>query len=74
MPQTLFDLQIPTNNEPKQDINITTTILYYSEQELKEFKRLCKVGIKRLFGDLAQTKGNTADLLLNLLKEKYGNL
>ena len=53
---------------------ITTTILYFSTEELKEFKALCKKGIKFEFKDEYQTKGNLSDLLLIILREKYGNL
>lgn len=68
----LFELEIPQNNEPVQDVDITTTILYYSTVELKEFRKLCKEGIKSMYGEQAVTKGNMADLILNLLREKYG--
>lgn len=69
---TLFDLEIPKNTAPKEDVEITTTILYMSKPELKEFKKLCKVGIKQMFGADFQERGNISDLILNLLREKYG--
>lgn len=71
MNNTLFGNDIPKNNAPIEDVDITTTILYMSTKELQEFKKLCKIGIKDKFGDSFQTKGNIADLILSLLKEKY---
>lgn len=70
---TLFDLDIPKNNEPPEDVEITTTILYMSKEELKEFKRLAKIGIKEMFGEEFQSRGNISDFLLKILKEKYGD-
>jgi hypothetical protein len=49
-------------------------MLYFSADELKLFKALCKKGIQFEFKDEYQTKGNLSDLLLIILKEKYGNL
>jgi hypothetical protein len=49
-------------------------MLYFSTEELKEFKALCKKGIKKEFGSEYQQKGNLSDLLLIMLKERYGNL
>lgn len=68
----LFGLEIPKNTDPKEEVHITTTILYMSEKELKEFKKLCKVGIKELFGENFQEKGNYTDLILHLLRKEYG--
>lgn len=68
----LFGLEIPKNLEPKEEVHITTTILYMSEQELKQFKSLCKIGIKELFGKDFQDKGNYTDLILYLLNKEYG--
>lgn len=64
----LFDDEFEENTDGIDDTNITTTILYYSEEELKEFKRLAKLAIKEEFGTEYQHKGNLSDLLLKLLK------
>lgn len=69
MTNTLFSLDLPKNTEPREDVEITTTILYMSSQELKEFKKLAKEGIKRLFGAEFQQKGNLTDYILHLLRE-----
>lgn len=66
---TLFPLEIPKDNSPVQDIDITTTILYMSTHELKEFKKLAKEGIKRLWGKDFQQKGNLTDYILHLMRQ-----
>ncbi len=73
MTNTLFDLEIPKNTDPIEQVDITTTILYMSKNELKEFKALAKEGIKQMFGEEFQQKGNLTDFLLNILRERYGN-
>ena len=67
----LFDDDWGLDQSPIEDVEITTTILYFSRLELKEFKRLCKIGIKKEFGQEYQQKGNLSDLLLKILKQKY---
>lgn len=69
MQQDLFELNIPKNTEPKEDVEITTTILYMSSKELKEFKKLCKEGIKRIYGEQFQQKGNLTDYILYLVRK-----
>lgn len=69
----LFDDNWGVDNSPIEDVEITTTILYFSRTELKEFKRLCKKGIKQEFGEEYQQKGNLSDLLLKILKQNYND-
>lgn len=72
MTNLLFKEELPKNNDPVQEgFDITTTILYYSTQELKEFRKLCKEGLKQMFGEDVATRANIADLILTLLKDKY---
>jgi hypothetical protein len=54
---------------PLQDVEITTTILYMSKTELKEFKYLAKEGIKKLWGQEFQQKGNLTDYILHLMRK-----
>lgn len=70
MLNTLFEDDIPKNTNPVQDVNITTTILYMSEAELKEFKTLCKEGLKRMLPDTYREKGNVTDYILMLLRKE----
>ena len=69
----LFEDDWGVDNSPIENVEITTTMLYFSRQELKEFKTLCKKGIKKEFGQEYQQKGNLSDLLLKLLKQNYGD-
>lgn len=70
----LFDDDWGVDNSELDKTEITTTLLYFSSEELKLFKALCKKGIKKEFGSDYIIKGNISDLLLIILKEKYGNL
>lgn len=68
----LFEDDWGKDNSPIENVEITTTILYFSKEELKQFKYLCKEGMKAEFGPEYQEKGNLSDLLLKLLNHKYG--
>ena len=68
----LFEQDWGVDNSPLDETQITTTLLYFSKDELKEFKRLCKTAMKKEFGLDYQTKGNLSDLLLKVLKKNYG--
>jgi len=70
----LFEDDWGLDNSPLDNTEITTTILYFSKEELANFKHLCKKGIKKEFGLDAQEKGNISDLLLTILQKEYGNL
>lgn len=70
----LFETDWGVDNSPPDNTEITTTILYFSKEELAQFKKLCKTGIKREFGAEFQQKGNLSDFLLLILNERYGNL
>ena len=70
----LFKDDWGVDNSPIDNTEITTTMLYFSTDELKTFKVLCKKGIKKEFGLEYQQKGNLSDLLLIILKEKYENI
>mgnify|MGYP001083862391 CR=1 FL=1 len=70
----LFEDNWGVDESPIEEIEITTTMLYFSKQELKEFKTLCKKGIKKELGKDFQQKGNLSDFLLLILNREYGNL
>ena len=70
----LFEAEWGVDNSAPDNTEITTTILYFSKEELAQFKKLCKVGIKKEFGVEYQEKGNLSDLLLKILNEKYANI
>ena len=69
----LFEDEWGVDQSPIEDVEITTTILYFSRTELKEFKKLCKKGIQKEFREQYQQKGNLSDLLLKILKQKYND-
>jgi len=66
----LFEDDWGVDNSPIDHTEITTTILYFSKEELKEFKSLCKKGIKKQFGDDAIKRGNLSDYLLIILRKE----
>lgn len=70
----LFENDWGIDNSPEDKTEITTTILYFSKEELMQFKKLCKIGIKKEYGVEHQEKGNLSDFLIKILTEKYGNL
>jgi hypothetical protein len=70
----LFEDDWGVDNSPPDNTEITTTILYFSKEELATFKALCKIGMKKTLGDEAQTKGNLSDFLINTLNQLYGNV
>jgi hypothetical protein len=70
----LFEDNWGVDNSPVDETEITTTILYFSKQELRQFKKLCKTGIKIEFNDEYQQKGNLSDFLLKILNERYGTV
>lgn len=61
------------DNSPIENVEITTTILYFSRTELKEFKKKAKKGIERMYGQEYQQKGNLSDYLLTLIRQDYEN-
>lgn len=70
----LFEDDWGVDNSPIDETEITTTILYFSKEELKKFKNLCKVGIKIEYGEEYQQKGNLSDFLVKILNERYGTV
>lgn len=64
---SLFEDDFGEDESPKDNTQITTTLLYYSEEELKEVKRLAKAAMKRHMSDY-MNKGNMSDLFLIFLR------
>jgi len=70
----LFDVEYGQDQSEVDNTRITNTMLMYgSEEEMAEFKKLCKIGIADKFGDAKIDKGNITDFLLIVLREKYGS-
>lgn len=70
--QKLFEDEWGVDESEKDETQITTTMLYFSDPELKEFKKLCKAGIKKEFTN-AIADGNISDLLLKVLRKNYAD-
>tara|TARA_R110000803_G_scaffold23796_1_gene58053 strand:+ start:2893 stop:3111 length:219 start_codon:yes stop_codon:yes gene_type:complete len=70
----LFEDEWGIDDSPIDDTEITTTILYFSKEELKEFKALCKAGIKKEFNKEYNQKSNLSDFLIKILKDNYGTV
>ncbi len=70
---SLFEQDYGTGNRDKQEVIITSTQLFFEEKELKEFKQLCKIGMREEFGEFVMQRGNYADLVLVLLRRAYAN-
>jgi len=69
----LFEDDWGVDNSPADNTEITTTMLYFSTDELKEFKRLCKLAMKQEYGEQVFEKGNLSNLLL-LILSRYENI
>ena len=69
---TLFEDDWGVNTDPVDRTEIVTTILYYEKDELRAFKKLCRTGMKRMYGAEAKEK-NVPDFLLDLLKTHYND-
>ena len=69
----LFEDDWGVDNSPTDNTEITTTMLYFSAEELKQFKRLCKLAMKQEYGGQVFEKGNLSNLLL-LILSRYENI
>lgn len=63
----MFDLELEPDNSPLDNTNITSTQLFYSTEENREFKELCKYGMMHMYGDKFPD-ANVSDFILALLK------
>ena len=70
---SLFEDDWGEDNSPPDNTDITTTILYFSTEELTQFKKLCKKGMRDVFGTDVMDKGNLSDFLLYILNKQYGS-
>jgi hypothetical protein len=68
---SLFDNIFVKDDSPPDDTQIVQTILYHNEADNRDFKKLCKLGIRTMYPDTFQEKGNISDFLLDLLRKHY---
>ena len=64
-----FEDFMDKDNSSLDDTQITTTLLYYSQDELKEFKQLSKELIKKYYGE-EYKDGNVSDLILKVFRNE----
>jgi len=64
-----FEDFMEVDNSPLDDTQITTTLLYFSKEELKEFKEMSKALIKKHYGT-AYAEGNISDLILKIFRNE----
>jgi hypothetical protein len=70
----LFEQEYGKDNSEKDETEITTMLLYFSKEQLLEFKKLCKIGMKKFYSEEELLKsGNITDFLINQLRQKYEN-
>jgi hypothetical protein len=63
----LFEQELPKDNSPIERLNVTYIQLYYSDEEMRQFKEMCKRGMMRLWPDTYQQQ-NVSDFIFNLVK------
>jgi hypothetical protein len=63
----MFDLPIEPDNSPIENINITTLQLFFSAEEHRQFKELCKTGMVKMYPQTYHEK-NISDFLLHLVE------
>ena len=69
----LFEDDWGVDQSPIEEIEITTTLLYYNKDELLLFKKLCKKAMQIEYPENFREDGNISDLLLKILKKYYAN-
>jgi hypothetical protein len=62
-----------TNASPPDPTKIVTFLLYYSQEEMQEFKKLVKVAMKKEYPETFMDT-NASDMLLYILKKHYANI
>lgn len=70
----LFDEEemYPADESPVDNTEIKLTYLYLNQTDMKEFKELCKAGMKIEWPEKFQEEGNVSDLIFKALKKLYG--
>lgn len=63
----MFDIVLEPDNSPLDNTNITTFQLFYSTEQLREFKELCKAGMIKMYPQ-DYSKRNASDFILDLVR------
>lgn len=68
----MFEIELPEDNSQIDNTNITTFQLFYSTEEQREFKELCKRGMMKMYPDTFAQQ-NVNDFLLKVLQRYNDN-
>ena len=60
------------NTDPIEDFHLQQVALYLERGDADLFKKLCKKGMKEMYGDKANDS-NMSEFLLALLKQQYND-
>jgi len=63
----MFNLALEPDNSPIDNTNITTLQLFFSSDEHRQFKELCKTGMIKMYPNTYHEK-NISDFLLQLVE------
>lgn len=63
----MFEFPLERDNSPIDNTDTTTIQLFYSTNESREFKELCKYGMMKMYPETF-AQANVSDFLLALLK------
>lgn len=63
----MFELPLTPDESPIENVNITTLQLFFSTEECREFKELCKHGMMKMYPHTFATE-NINDFLLKLVR------
>jgi hypothetical protein len=72
----IFNIQpeYTKDNSAEDNTQITTSLLlFYSKEEMEEFKELCRKGMRQEFPSNYKEVGNASDLILKILRRLYGD-
>jgi|TARA_R110002012_G_scaffold305864_1_gene510174 hypothetical protein len=64
-----FEDQFNVDNSPEDLTQVTTTLLYFSEQELKLYKKCAKILMKKYWGD-DYKNADVSTLILKIFKNE----
>jgi hypothetical protein len=63
----LFEQELPKDNSPIERLNVTYVQIYYSDEEMRQFKDMCKCGMMRMWPDTYRQQ-NVSDFIFELVK------
>lgn len=64
----LFEQEQPKDQSQIEELNITSIYLYFSDADARQFKQMCKVGMRKMGPDNFQ-QSNISDFIFALVKQ-----